>query len=198
VREFASSGLHLCALLNDAEVVLGRPELAAAVVESATRFSDEARAGLTSHPTAPCVAPASTSKEIKPLPEGPAPLTEMADAPPPRRTVAKIAAGSALGAVGLALACGAFASLAGRRRAEVSIAELNATWAAEDRSPTARELELGAAANRRYERLGTTAWVLGIAGGVSLITGLAVALAPQRDASRARVRASGAGLVYSF
>ncbi|MDC0720614.1 hypothetical protein [Nannocystis bainbridge] len=191
-------GLHLCALLHDAEVVLGRPELASAVVESATKFRDEARAGLTSHPTAPCVAPASVSNEIKAVPEGPAPLTETADAPPPRRPIAKLAAGSALAVVGVALACGAFASLAGRRRADVSIAELNAAWVAEDRSPTLQELELGAAANRRYERLGTAALVLGIAGGVSLLTGLAVALAPQRAASRARVRASGAGLVYTF
>jgi len=191
------SAVHLCAMLQDAEQVLGRKNLPAAVAESAVKFQDEALAGLQSHSDAPCVAPPpSEPDEVRP--EGPQRPPAMDDSPRPRRPVARVAAGSTVAVVGAGLLGGMLASIVGRWRANAAIAENHAAWAAEDRKPNPEESEAAAAANRRYERLGTAAVVLGIAGGVSLITGLAVALVPTRAASRARVRASGAGLVYSF
>jgi hypothetical protein len=131
-------------------------------------------------------------------PEGPAPQSASKDSPPPRRPRERVIAGSALAAIGTGLGAGALAGLVGHLRAKATIAEINATLVAEDRAPTTEEIELGIDANHRYKRLGTVALTLAIVGSVSLITGLAVALAPERATSRARIRASGAGLVYSF
>ncbi|MFY0539366.1 hypothetical protein [Nannocystis pusilla] len=53
-------------------------------------------------------------------------------------------------------------------------------------------------ANDRHRRLDGTATAVGIAGGVILLTSFAVLFIPSRAASRARVRASGAGVLYVF
>lgn len=148
-------------------------------------------------PAQPAVA-GDAERSSTTTPEGPASQPAQKDSTPPRRPRERVIAGSTLAAIGAGLGVGALAGLVGHLRARATIAEINATLVAEDRAPTAEEIELGVHANDRYKRLGTVALSLAIVGGVSLITGLAVALAPSRATSRARVRASGAGLLYSF
>ena len=97
-----------------------------------------------------------------------------------------------------ALAGGMVASLVGRRNSAREVDAINAAYLAEDRPPTDVELAEGIAANARYERRGSAALALGLTAGASLAVGLAVMLARPRAASRARLRAAGAGLVYSF
>ncbi|MFY0538947.1 hypothetical protein [Nannocystis pusilla] len=89
-------------------------------------------------------------------------------------------------------------ALAGRSSANDTIAEITAAARAEHRGFAPDEEADAREADHRFGQLGGVAIMLGVVGFVSLITGLAVILAPPRDASRARVRARGAGFVYSF
>lgn len=141
-------------------------------------------------------APLHNPPEVKP--EGPPRSTPVPENSPPRRPVGRLVGGSFAAAVGVGLLGGMAGALVRRAQANDMIADLATHAAAEDRPPTSAELAEAASLNRLYERHGTIATVLGIAGSVSLITALAVFLAPPRAASRARVRAAGAGLVYSF
>lgn len=150
----------------------------------------------------PVDEPATAADETSPAPaakpEGPAPLPVSKDIPGARRPVARVAGGAGVLAVGVGLVGGSIASLVGRARADASIAAIDAELIADGRLSTASEQAEIVAANRRFVRLERTAAALGIAGIVSVLTGLAVMLAPTRAASRARVRARAAGLVYSF
>ncbi|WAS96536.1 hypothetical protein [Nannocystis punicea] len=129
--------------------------------------------------------------------EGPAPLSVPKDSSP-WRPRSRIAAASALGAVGLGLLGWMAGALAGRARANEVIATITADAMADGREFTLGERAAVHDANDRHRRLDGIAKTVGIAGGVILLTSLAVLLVPPRGASRARVRASGAGLVYSF
>lgn len=128
--------------------------------------------------------------------EGPAPAP--AAEPPQGRSVARLAVGGTLAGLAAPLAVGMAASLVGRRHAAEDLAAINARYTAEDRPPTEAELAAGVELNDRGRRLGATALALGLTAGASLVAGLAVMLARSRADSRARLRASGAGLVYSF
>lgn len=130
--------------------------------------------------------------------EGPAPLPVLKDSPLPRRPRDRIIGGSVLTAVGVGLLGGMAGALASREQADATIAAITGNAIAEDREFTPAERAAVHEADRRYTRLDATWPALLAAGSVSLITGLAVMLAPNREPSRARVRASGAGLVYSF
>ncbi|PCC68216.1 hypothetical protein SAMN02745121_08621 [Nannocystis exedens] len=130
--------------------------------------------------------------------EGPAPLPVLKDSPRPRRPQGRLIGGSVLSAVGVGLLGGMAGALANRERADATIATITANAIAEDRDFTPAERAAVHEADRRYTRLDATWPALLAAGSVSLITGLAVMLAPNRQASRIRARAGGAGLVYSF
>ena len=130
--------------------------------------------------------------------EGPAPPPVLKDSPRPRRPQGRIIGGSVLTAVGVGLLGGMAGALANRERADVMIATITANAIAEDREFTPAERVDVHEADRRFTRLDATWPALLAAGSVSLITGLAVMLAPKRQASRIQARASGAGLVYSF
>lgn len=141
--------------------------------------------------------PASETRDAAAAaPEGPAvaPAAEVK----PRRSIARISSGSVLSAVGTGLLAGMVGALVRRRQADSEIASMTANVLAEQRSPTAAEEEAVDAANASFKRLGTTAWVLGSVGTVSLLTGLVVLLAPARAPSLARLRPKAGGLVYFF
>lgn len=131
-------------------------------------------------------------------PEGPAPAPAPHDARPLRRPVARIVGGASLLGVGAGLVAGTGACFLGRARANAEIVALDQQIVAAMREPTEMELAAVGAADRRYVRLTSTAAVLGIAAGVSLITGVALLAAPPRARSRARARVRPGGLVYFF
>jgi hypothetical protein len=114
------------------------------------------------------------------------------------RSVARRAVGGTLAGLAGALTIGTAASLTGRHNAREELDAINAAYMTENRAPTDEELAAGVAVNDRGRRLGITALALGLTAGASLVAGLVVLLARPRADSRARLRASGAGLVYSF
>jgi hypothetical protein len=134
--------------------------------------------------------------EVKP--EGPAPLPGAKDSRLLRRPRARVVTGSCLTALGVGLLGGMAGALAGRARGDAMIASITTNALAEDRDFTPAERAAAHEANERYVRLDATWPALLTVGSVSLITGLAVILAPTRGDSRARVRVAGQGLVYSF
>ncbi|MDC0716628.1 hypothetical protein [Nannocystis bainbridge] len=87
-------------------------------------------------------------------------------------------------------------ALAGRARANEVIATIDANAVGREFMPG--EVAAVEDANNRYRRLDGTAMAIGIVGGVILLTSLAVLIVRPRAASRARVRACGAGVVYAF
>lgn len=145
-------------------------------------------------PAAPALEETSHS-EASAQAEGPAPPPVPTDSPP-WRPRGRIAAASALGAVGLGLLGWMAGALVGRARANDVIATI--TTEATGREFTSGEVAAVEDANDRYRRLDGTAMAVGIAGGVILLTSFSVLFVPPRAASRARVRASGAGVVYAF
>ena len=131
-------------------------------------------------------------------PEGPPPLPVSKDMSTPGRPIKRIAGGSTLVVVGAGLLGGMAGALAGASRADGTIEAITANARAEDRDFTSAEQAEAYRADRSHYRFAGAAIGLGAAGVVSLVTGLAVMLAPARAGSRERVRARGAGLVYSF
>ncbi|WP_422887572.1 hypothetical protein [Nannocystis pusilla] len=131
-------------------------------------------------------------------PEGPPPIPVLKDMSAPGRPTKRIAGGSTLVVVGAGLLGGMAGALVGASRADGTIEAITANARAEDRNFTSAEQAEAYRADRSHYRLAGAAIGLGAAGVVSLVTGLAVMLAPARAASRERVRARGAGLVYSF
>ncbi|WP_434422185.1 hypothetical protein [Nannocystis pusilla] len=131
-------------------------------------------------------------------PEGPPPPPGSKDMSPPGRPIKRIAGGSVLVVVGAGLLGGMAGALVGASRADGTIEAITAKARAEERDFTSAEQAEAYRADRSHYRFAGAAIGLGAAGVVSLVTGLAVMLAPARAASRERVRAHGAGLVYSF
>ncbi|MCY0986552.1 hypothetical protein OV203_05445 [Nannocystis sp. ILAH1] len=128
----------------------------------------------------------------------PAPRPGPKDSPPRWRPRGQVAAAAVLGAVGVGLLSWMGGALVGRARAKHEIAAITAAAMAVDRDVTAAERAAAYEANDRYRRLDGTAKAVGIAGGVILLTSLAVLLIPPRQGPRTRLRASNAGFVYSF
>lgn len=118
--------------------------------------------------------------------------------PYPWRPRGQIAAASALGVVGVGLLGWMGGALVGRARANDEIVRSTAAAAAVDREVTPAERDAVHEANDRYRRLDMTAKWVGLAGGVIFLTSFAVLFIPPRNSSHARLRASGAGIVYSF
>jgi hypothetical protein len=115
---------------------------------------------------------------------------------PPWRPRGRVIAASVLGAGGVGLLGGVAGALLRRDQAEAGLAAI--VDAAQGREYTAAERAAAHDADDRYVRLHATWPALLAAGCVSLVTSLAVLLAPPRAGSRARARASGGGFVYSF
>ncbi|MBZ5709418.1 hypothetical protein [Nannocystis pusilla] len=175
---------------------------------------EAADAKLLSEASATCPEPASATDDAPRgvTPELPAPVpkdspartegsgspTAPKDSPEPWRPRGRVVGGSVVAAAGGVMLGGMAIALAGRSNANDTIASITAAARTEDRDFTPDEEADAREADRRFGQLGGVAVVLGVAGFVSLVTGLAVILAPPRDASRARVRAQGAGFVYSF
>ncbi|MDC0719938.1 hypothetical protein [Nannocystis bainbridge] len=188
--------LHLCAMLADAELVLQRsPPPPAEVADPAGGLKAEALDGLKDVECPPAVA-VQPEPQKEPAPEGPA--APPASPPPPRPSVARLAVGGTLAGLTAPLVVGMAASLVARRNAGEDIDAINAAYTGAERPPTDAELAAGVEANDRYRRLGPLALGLGLAAGASLAAGLAVLLARPRAHSRARLRATGAALVYQF
>lgn len=195
-RAPADARAHLCAMLADAEQVLGRKALPAELADPASGLKAEALDGLKGAECPPTDAVPKPPPKPSAEPEGPA--AAPASAPPPRRPVARLAVGGTLVGLAAPLLVGMAASLVARRNAAEALDAINAAYMAEQRPPTDAEAADGLAANDRYRRLGPVALGLGLAAGASLAAGLAVLLARPRAHSRARLRAGSAGLVYQF
>jgi len=154
--------------------------------------TDEAPRDATPEPPAP------VPKDRRARAEGPGSPSAPKDSPTPWRPRGRVVGGSIVAAAGGVMLGGMAFALAGRSSANDTIAEITAAARAEHRGFTPDEEADAREADQRFGQLGGVAIMLGVVGFVSLITGLAVILAPPRDASRARVRARGAGFVYSF
>ncbi|MCY0992233.1 hypothetical protein OV203_34165 [Nannocystis sp. ILAH1] len=154
----------------------------------------------TSEPT-PMTGPTRTTGRRA---EGPAPQPGSKDSTPepgakdrpPWRPRGRVIAASVLGGVGVSLLGGMAGALVRRDQAEAELAAI--VDGAQGREYTAAERAAAHDADDRYVRLHATWPALLAVGCVSVITSVAVLLAPSRAGSRARARAGGTGFVYSF
>lgn len=131
--------------------------------------------------------------------EGPAAPVERPA--PPRRSRTRVGVGVGLLSVGAGLLGGMTAVLVARRGDEDRLAALaDAQAMRPDHALTERERADARAWDARYVRLENTGKVLGTLAGLSLVAGAVVlALPPRhRQAVRARLRPSGAGVHISF
>ncbi|MDC0721641.1 hypothetical protein [Nannocystis bainbridge] len=214
LHDAAPTEPHLCRALELAREVLRRDDLSDSerAYWRELEADDAARAGATCTPaTAPSEpvetepptpssddAPDAATPPPAPIPEGPIAAPAVQGSEPRRPATARIVTGSLLSIAGAGLVGGMLGVLVRREHADEKIAGLTTILLAEDRRPTPAESDAIAAARASYKEDRTTACVLGILGGVSLLTGLALALAPARPSPLARLRADAAGIVYSF
>ncbi|MBZ5709337.1 hypothetical protein K7C98_08700 [Nannocystis pusilla] len=164
----------------------------------------------TSEPTQATEPTPTTEPTTEPTPttgpraEGPAPQPGAKDSRPepgakdrpPWRPRGRVIAASVLGGIGLGLLGGMAGAFVRRDQAEAELAAI--VDATQGREYTAAERAAARDADDRYVRLDATWPALLAVGCVSVITSAAVLFAPTRAGSRARARAGGAGLVYSF
>jgi hypothetical protein len=106
-------------------------------------------------------------------------------------------AGAVVVGLGAGLAGGLIGALVVRRDVNDAMMALGERAMAEDRELTMAELADLEARDGRYVRLTHLAIATGIAAGVSVLTGLALMLAP-RARRLERLRVHGGGIVYSF
>lgn len=119
----------------------------------------------------------------------------------PRRSRARVGVGAGLLSAGAGLLAGAVAVLVARRSDEDRLAALaDAQDMRPDHTLTARETADALAWDARYVRLENAGKVLGTLAGLSIVVGaIVLALPPRhRQAVRARLRPSGAGVHISF
>ncbi|MFZ6179866.1 hypothetical protein [Nannocystis pusilla] len=155
-------------------------------------------------PTSELTSTSEPAPTTEPRAEGPAPLPGAKDSKPepgakdrpPWRPRGRVIAASVLGGVGLGLLGGMAGALMRRAQSEAELAAI--VDVAQGREYTAAERAAAHGADDRYVRLHATWPALLAVGCVSVITSVAVLLAPIRAGSRARARARGAGFVYSF
>ncbi|MDC0721421.1 hypothetical protein [Nannocystis bainbridge] len=211
LHDDTTDAAYLCrALALARELLLSGPftdadERAAWLEIEARDIAKGERAGITcaaappkdplASPPAKVDAPAEPA-ENTPRAEGPEPLPEGGKAPV--RPRGRVIAGASILAAAAGLAGGMAASLVGRRQANATILAIDAQATAEQRDLSAPEFAEANAADRKYQGLTITAGLLGAAMVVSVVTGLALLIAPPSRRPHARLRVQPGTLLLSF